>query len=356
MGILAAGGPEPSILGRISRSRHRQPCLCRVAGATIAGRTSPSRPLDSAAMTTALIRHTDCLRHDMGHHHPECPARLGAVEDQLIASGLMQALDVHDAPLATREQLLRVHSEAHLDALDEMAPDQGIAHVDPDTAMNPYTLKAAYRAAGAAVLATDLVCGGRADNAFCNVRPPGHHAERRRAMGFCFFNNIAVAAAHALAVHGLERVAVIDFDVHHGNGTEEIFAEDGRVVMVSIFQHPFYPYSGAEPRSERMVNVPLPAYSAGRQFREAVDRHWWPALEQFDPQMLFVSAGFDAHRDDDMASMGLVEADYAWITGSLMDFAARRCDGRIVSTLEGGYELHALGRSVATHVRVLAGL
>jgi len=333
----------------------------RNIGAPVASRTADRATIDGRvssvdSMATALIRHSDCLRHDMGSHHPECPARLGAVEDRLIASGLMPALDVYEAPMATREQLLRVHSEAHLETVSEAAPEYGIRHLDPDTAMNPHTLHAAYRAAGAGVLATDLVVRGDAENAFCNVRPPGHHAERRRAMGFCFFNNVAVAAAHALERHGLDRIAIADFDVHHGNGTEDIFADDPRVMMVSTFQHPFYPYSGDQPRSERMINVPLPAYSAGRQFRDAVETHWWTALERFDPQMLFVSAGFDAHRDDDMASLALVEADYAWVTAGLVDFASRRCRGRIVSLLEGGYELQALGRCVTTHVRVLAGL
>ena len=307
-------------------------------------------------MVTALIRHPDCLRHDMGAQHPECPARLGAVEDQLLASGLMMALDVHEAPLVSPSHLERVHSPEHVEAMFASVPNQGLVHVDPDTAMNPYTLTAALRAAGAAVLATDLVVSGAAENAFCNVRPPGHHAERERAMGFCFFNNVAVAAAHALEHHGLERVAIADFDVHHGNGTENIFAGDGRVLMVSTFQHPFYPYSGTEGRSAQMVNIPLAAYSTGRHFRDAVETFWLPALESFRPQMIFVSAGFDAHRDDDMASMGLVEADYAWVTEALVGVARRHAGGRIVSMLEGGYELHALGRSVAAHVRALAGL
>ncbi len=307
-------------------------------------------------MRTAFVSHPDCLRHDMGAHHPECPARLGAVEDQLIASGLMPGLDPHDAPLALPDQLERVHSRGYVASLAEAAPSVGIVHLDPDTAMNPHTHRAALRAAGAAVHATDLVASGAAATAFCNIRPPGHHAERGRAMGFCFFNNVAVAAAHALDHHGLDRVAIVDFDVHHGNGTEDIFRDDPRVLMVSTFQHPFYPYSGVEGRSERMVNVPLAAYSTGRQFREAVTVHWLPALEDFGPQMLFVSAGFDAHRDDDMASLGLVEADYAWVTERLVDVAARHAGGRIVSVLEGGYELHALGRSAAAHIRALAGL
>ena len=307
-------------------------------------------------MTTAFIRHRDCTLHDMGRHHPECPDRLHAIEDQLIASGLVGYLQEHDAPAATRTQLARVHSEEYIDALAACAPERGLVHLDPDTAMNVHTLPAALRAAGAAVLATDLVVGGEADNAFCAVRPPGHHAERRRAMGFCLFNNVAVAAAHALEAHGLERVAVIDFDVHHGNGTEDIFRDDPRVMMASTFQHPFYPYSGTEGRSERMVNIPLPAYSEGRAFRSAVENWWLPALESFSPQMVFVSAGFDAHREDDMASLGLVEADYAWVTEQIKAIAARHARGRIVSVLEGGYALSALGRSVVAHLKVLADL
>ena len=307
-------------------------------------------------MTTAFITHEDCLLHDMGTHHPEQPARLRAVEDQLIASGLIGFLPHVEAPLATREHLERVHQRDYLDAVEEAAPTQGIVHLDPDTAMNPHTLTAALRAAGAAVLATDMVINGEVNSAFCKIRPPGHHACRSRAMGFCLFNNVAVAAAHALEQHGLERVAIVDFDVHHGNGTEDIFRDDARVLMVSTFQHPFYPYSGIDGRSERMVNIPLAAYSTGREFRAAVEQHWMPALDAFKPQMLFISAGFDAHRDDDMAMLGLVEADYAWVTEKIKAVAGQYASGRIVSVLEGGYELHALGRSVMAHLKVLGGL
>jgi len=307
-------------------------------------------------MTLAYITHPDCRLHDMGAQHPECPARLAAIEDQLVASGLSPFLEYVEAPLASREALERVHAPAYIDALEELAPETGWVHLDPDTAMNPHTLGAARRAAGAAVLATDRVLRGEVEAAFCGVRPPGHHAERARAMGFCLFNNVAVAAAHALAAHGLERVVVVDFDVHHGNGTEAIFHDDPRVMMVSTFQHPFYPYSGVEGRSERMVNIPLAAYSGGTEFRDAVERHWLPALAAFRPEMLFVSAGFDAHREDDMAMLRLVEADYAWVTERIREVAARHARGRIVSVLEGGYALHALGRSVAAHLRVLAGL
>ena len=307
-------------------------------------------------MSAIFVRHRDCLLHDMGQHHPECPDRLYAIEDQLISSGLIACLQEYDAPLVERAHLVRVHDDDYVDTLMRSVPERGLVHLDPDTAMGPGTLRAAMRAAGAAVLATDLVAGGTARTAFCCVRPPGHHAERHRAMGFCFFNNVAVGAAHALTVHGLQRVAIVDFDVHHGNGTEDIFRDDPRVLMVSTFQHPFYPYSGVEGRSERMVNIPLPAYSDGARFRASVQEHWLPALEAFAPEMIFVSAGFDAHREDDMASLGLNETDYAWVTRRIKEVAARYAQGRVVSVLEGGYALSALGRSVVAHVKELADL
>jgi acetoin utilization deacetylase AcuC-like enzyme len=307
-------------------------------------------------MATAFIHHPDCVLHDMGAHHPESPDRLTAIEDYLLASGLIQHLVSEVAPKASREQLLRVHDGSYIDSIESASPQKGIVHLDPDTAMNPHTLAAALHAAGAVVRAADMVIRGDAENAFCNVRPPGHHACRGRAMGFCFFNNVAVGAAHALEAHGLQRVAIVDFDVHHGNGTEDIFAGDRRVMMVSTFQHPFYPYSGAEGRSERMVNIPLAAYSGGSAFRNAVENAWLPALHGFAPQIVFVSAGFDAHRDDDMASLGLVEADYAWVTRQIVGIADRYAGGRIVSTLEGGYNLPALARSVSAHVRELCSI
>jgi acetoin utilization deacetylase AcuC-like enzyme len=307
-------------------------------------------------LDTALIRHDDCLLHDMGVRHPECPGRLRAIDDQLIASDLIGHLRCENAPAAERHHLERVHHARHVDAIIAKSPRSGTVHLDPDTAMNPHSLQAALRAAGAGVLATDLIFAGEIRRAFCSVRPPGHHASRATAMGFCLFNNVAVAAAQALEAHGLERVAVIDFDVHHGNGTEDIFRDDERVLMVSTFQHPFYPYSGIDGRGERMVNIPLPAYSAPALFRAAVAEQWLPALERFRPQMIFISAGFDAHREDDMASLALTEADYAWVTGEIVAVADRHAEGRIVSMLEGGYALHALGRSVAAHVKVLSGL
>jgi acetoin utilization deacetylase AcuC-like enzyme len=307
-------------------------------------------------MPTAFITHGDCTKHDMGAYHPECPARLAAIDDQLIASGIAPYLAHHDAPLATVEQLARVHPDGYIEAIRAARPARGIVHLDPDTAMNPGTWDAALRAAGAAVLATDLVVGGKAESAFCSVRPPGHHATRTRAMGFCIFNNVAVGAMHALEAHGLERVAIIDFDVHHGNGTEEIFEDDDRVLMASTFQHPFYPYSGTDNPASNMFNVPLAAGSDGRALRKAVSEVWLPALQDFAPEMVLFSAGFDAHVEDDMAMLRFVDADYAWVTSQVKQATLSSTKGRIVSMLEGGYSLPALGRSAAQHLRVLAGI
>jgi len=309
-------------------------------------------------MATAFYSHPECRLHDMGAGHPECPQRLDAIADQLLASGLDLALQHRDAPLATLAQIERAHTTHYVmqlkDFLEQVQASGEPRHLDPDTVACPGTWRAALRSAGAAVAATEAVVRGEVENAFCSVRPPGHHATRDETMGFCFFNNVAVAARHALDVLGLERVAIIDFDVHHGNGTEDIIAGDDRVLMASFFQHPLYPNSGAVPLGTNMVNVPVPPYTRGLQVRELVDMMWMPRLEEFRPQMLFISAGFDAHREDDMGQMGLVEADYAWITRRLKDLADRHCGGRIVSCLEGGYALSALARSVVAHVRVLA--
>jgi acetoin utilization deacetylase AcuC-like enzyme len=304
-------------------------------------------------VSLAFITHPECLLHEMGDGHPERPERLAAIEDKLISSRLDYVISRYEAPPATREQLLRVHDPDYIDALSELSPREGLIQIDPDTAMNPHTFRAALRAAGAAVLGTELVVGGRAEAAFCAVRPPGHHAERARAMGFCFFNNVAVAAAHALDRLGVERVAVVDFDVHHGNGTEDAFRNDPRVLMVSTFEHPFYPGSGVEGRSERMVNVPLEAGAGSLEFRAAVELEWLPALHRFQPELLLVSAGFDAHRDDGMAFLRLLESDYAWVTAQVREIAARYAGGRIVSMLEGGYDLDVLGRCVAAHLNEL---
>jgi acetoin utilization deacetylase AcuC-like enzyme len=307
-------------------------------------------------MPCALITHPDCLKHEMGAYHPERPERLTAIEDQLIASGVGQVLERHDAPLASDEQLARVHPADYVRAIRDAAPESGTVHLDPDTAMNPHSLNAALRAAGAAVLATDLVLQSKVKTAFCSVRPPGHHACRARPMGFCIFNNVAVAARHAVHAHGLERVAIIDFDVHHGNGTEDIFEGDPHVLMASTFQHPFYPYSGTEGPAANMVNVPLRAGAGSKEFRQAVQEAWIPALESYKPQLVVFSAGFDAHVEDDMAMLRLSDADYARVTEQVKAVAERHAGGRMVSMLEGGYALSALGRSVVQHVRVLAGL
>jgi acetoin utilization deacetylase AcuC-like enzyme len=307
-------------------------------------------------VSAAFVTHSDCLKHEMGAHHPEQPARLTAIEDQLIASGVGQYLQRFEAPLATDEQLARVHPLEYVRAIREVAPGQGTVHLDPDTAMNPHTLNAALRAAGAAVKATDLVMEGKFASVFCSVRPPGHHACRTRPMGFGIFNNVAVAARHAVAEHGLERVAIVDFDVHHGNGTEDIFEGDENVLMVSTFQHPFYPYSGTESPASNMVNVPLAAGAGSREFREAVREAWIPALDDFEPELVIFSAGFDAHAEDDMAMLRFSDADYGWVTQAVKAIADKHAKGRIVSMLEGGYSLSALGRSAVQHIRVLAGL
>jgi acetoin utilization deacetylase AcuC-like enzyme len=312
---------------------------------------------------TGFYTHPDCRRHDMGSGHPECAERLDAIEDRMLAARLLDVVERREAPLASTDSLELAHDRMHVagirglaDELREQEDAGGMdhLHVDPDTALNRHTWNAALRAAGAALAATDAVIAGELENAFCAVRPPGHHACRNRAMGFCFFNNVAVAARYALERHGLQRVAVVDFDVHHGNGTEDILAGDERVLMVGIFQHPFYPYSGTERVAANMVNVPVPAYTRGPAIREIVDTLWLPRLEEFRPEMIFISAGFDAHREDELGQLGMVEADYAWITQKLRDLAKRHARGRIVSCLEGGYNLDALGRSVEAHVRALA--
>ena len=306
-------------------------------------------------MHTAYISHPSFLLHDMGPGHPECPERLSAIHDHLLMQGLLDLMPPYDAPMATREQVLRVHDSLYVAELEAASPASGYVQIDPDTAMNPYTLKAAWHAAGAAVQGAELVARGVAKSAFCCVRPPGHHAERHQAMGFCFFNNVAVGVAHALAELGVDRVALVDFDVHHGNGSENIFAGDERVLMVSTFQHPLYPYSGETALGPNMINVPLPQRSSGEAMRAAVSERWLPALTKFRPEMIFISAGFDAHREDDMANLGWVEADYAWVTREILGVAERHAGGRVVSLLEGGYHLPALARSVAAHVKVLMG-
>lgn len=318
-----------------------------------------------SAAKTGYFSHPACRRHEMGPGHPECPERLDAIDDRLLLTGVADALDRREAPAASPDDLELAHDRLHVAAIRGLAAQLAeqvaaggstYAHVDPDTALNAHTWEASLRAAGAVLAATDAVMAGELENAFCAVRPPGHHACHDRAMGFCFFNNVALAARYALERHGLRRVAVVDFDVHHGNGTEDILAGDDRVLMVGLFQHPFYPYSGDPPRADNMVNVPVPAYTRGMDVREMVETYWIPRLQAFRPEMVFVSAGFDAHKDDELGQLRLNEQDFAWITGRIRDVARQHARGRIVSSLEGGYNLDALGRSVEAHVRVLADL
>jgi acetoin utilization deacetylase AcuC-like enzyme len=312
---------------------------------------------------TGYFTHRDCWKHEMGAGHPECPERLDAIEDRILISGLDIALDRREAPIASLTDIELAHGRMHVasirglsDGLREEILAGGPTHaqLDQDTSINIHTWDAALRAAGAAIAATDAVMAGELENAFCAVRPPGHHACRDKAMGFCFFNNVAIAAKYALERHGLKRVAIVDFDVHHGNGTEDIVAGDQRVLMVSFYQHPFYPLDHIHSQASNLVNMPVPAYTKGMDIRELIESAWMPRLEAFKPEMIFISAGFDAHREDDMGQMGLVEQDYAWITHRIKDVARRHAKGRIVSCLEGGYCLTALGRSVEAHLRVLA--
>jgi acetoin utilization deacetylase AcuC-like enzyme len=310
-------------------------------------------------MATGYFTHSACRRHDMGEGHPECPQRLSAIDDHLLAQGLDALLLHSEPPEATVDQLDKAHDRNYvlglIDRLQQLQASGEQRYCDPDTLAMPHTLQAALRAAGAAIAATDAVITGQMDNAFCAVRPPGHHATRHETMGFCFFNNVAVGVRHALDVHRLERVAVVDFDVHHGNGTEDILCDDERVLMVSFFQHPLFPYTGTHPLGRNMVNVPLMPRSDGSFARAAVTEKWLPALEAFRPEMIFISAGFDAHRDDELGGLRLLEADYEWITRQVVEVAERWSKGRIVSCLEGGYNLQALARSVAAHLRVLTG-
>lgn len=304
-------------------------------------------------MTTAFLSHPVCALHDMGAGHPECPQRIAAVEDAVRAAGLFDELQHEEAPEASDDQLQLAHESAHVERVIAMAPSDGRAQIDPDTAMNPQSLEAARRAAGALIRAVDMVMSGEVDNAFCNVRPPGHHAESDRSMGFCLFDNIAIAAIYAIRRYQLDRVAVVDFDVHHGNGSEEILQRHDQVLFCSTFQHPFYPGGYLPSETGKRVNVPLPAGTASDAFRAAVDEHWLPALRDFRPQLVLISAGFDAHREDPLASLALEDDDFAWVSQRLCEIADEFSEGRLVSTLEGGYALSALGRSAAKHIGTL---
>ena len=307
-------------------------------------------------MRTAYITHPDCLGHDAGAGHPERPERLRAIQDRLVAAHLMDLLRQHEAPEATREQLLRVHHPAYVDRIHAAAPQEGRAQLDPDTGMGPGSLAAAYRAAGAAVDGVDRVLADEYETVFCAVRPPGHHAEPDRAMGFCLFNNVAVAAAHALGRHGLARVAIVDFDGHHGNGTQRIFQDDDRILYCSTFEHPFYPFSDPATAPDNAVLMPLHPGATGADFCQAMEERGLPALERFAPELLLISAGFDAHKEDDLTHLRLDDGDFAWVSREVMAVAGRHAGNRVVSVLEGGYNLDALGRSAAVHIRALMGI
>ena len=318
------------------------------------GRKSPNQ--GAITLSTAFISHPDCHDHDTGEGHPENAQRLSAIEDRLLSSRISDIVRYLDAPEVTREQLLRAHTAEYLDMIDEVMPRQGYARLDPDTVISPATLQAAKRAAGSVVLAVEEVISGGVRNAFCSVRPPGHHAESDRALGFCIYSNLAIGVKHALEEHGLKKVAVVDFDVHQANGTEDILIGDDRVLYCSIFQHPFFPYTPLPENNERVISIPLEASAASAEFRAAVTDHWLPALEQFQPEMLFISAGFDAHRDDEMSYVNLTDADFRWVSEELTRVADTFASGRIVSSLEGGYEVNSLARCVESHMRVLMGL
>src|SRR5215471_424047 len=303
-------------------------------------------------MTTFLYTHPACLEHDPGRHHPEAPARLHAVLDAL-ADPEFARLERREAPKAALEDLLRVHPRPHVERLLRAVPKSGHVGIDADTILSPASGEAALRAAGAVVAAVDAVVAREADNAFCAVRPPGHHAEPDRAMGFCLFNNAAIGALRACAVHRLDRVAVVDFDVHHGNGTQAAFEEDGRFFYGSTHQYPLYPGTGAahETGVGNIVNVPLRPMSGSGPFRYGVCERILPALDAFRPQLVVVSAGFDGRKSDPLAQLMLEDSDFAWITEKLVEIARRHADGRLVSTFEGGYDLTSLGASVAAHLR-----
>lgn len=306
-------------------------------------------------MTVTIVGSPYCNLHDMGDEHPEQPGRMHKINDQIIASGLEYVLHFADSKPATLSSLSRAHDKAFVQNIIDRAPKEKDERVwiDDDTIMMHKSLDAALHAAGAVTDAVDLVITDKTKSAFCSVRPPGHHAGRASSSGFCIFNNIAVGAMHALEVHGLKRIAIIDFDVHHGNGTQDIVKDDERILFCSSFQHPFYPFTGDEVSREGIVNVPIPAGTKGSEYREMV-QHWFTSIDEFKPQLIFISAGFDAHAEDELGQLRLVEQDYAWITEQLKALAEKHCEGKIVSVLEGGYALSALARSVVAHVKVLA--
>lgn len=320
------------------------------AGAMQFGRAQAAQ---TKPLQAAYISHAHCLKHNMGAQHPEQPARLLAIESVLENAGLLKQMQQFDAPKASKMQLARVHTQAYIDHIVKVSPKVGLVQLDADTAMNPDSLEATLRASGAAVLAVDLVMQSKAKQVFCNTRPPGHHAGRANAAGFCIFNHVAVATAHAMAQYGVQRVAIIDFDVHHGDGTEDIFHDDARIMLCSSFRHPYYPHKGADSGNDHIIPSPLAAGSDGKALRTAFTQQWLPALNQFKPQLIIFSAGFDAHAEDKMGGLAWLDEDYAWITQQVKIIANQHAKGRMVSVLEGGYALDALGRSAVAHVKAM---
>lgn len=333
---------------------NRRLFLCAGAALTVLRAFKASANVSSAHTKAAYISHPACLKHKMTANHPERPARMLAVEQVLNDTGLFKKLTQYEAPLASKAALARAHTQAYIDSIFSQSPKTGLVQLDADTAMNPNSLEAALRASGAAIKGVDLVMTQQMQVAFCNTRPPGHHAGKASSAGFCIFNHVAVATLHAIEQYGLTRVAIADFDVHHGNGTEEIFHDDSRVMLCSSFRHPYYPHSGADSGNDHIINTPLVAGSDGKALRKAVNEQWLPALERFKPQLLIVSAGFDAHLEDSMGGLAWDEDDYVWLTEALKAIAKQHAGGRIVSVLEGGYALDSLGRSVAAHIKSLS--
>tara|TARA_Y100000588_G_scaffold329090_1_gene365035 strand:+ start:65 stop:988 length:924 start_codon:yes stop_codon:yes gene_type:complete len=306
-------------------------------------------------MTTALYTHSSSFDHDTSPGHPESIARIEAVVDALSGSS-WNALRRLEAPRATETQLQQVHDESYINLVQNNIPEEGYARLDADTILSPGSEEAAFRAAGAIIAAVDQIVSGKIDNAFCAVRPPGHHAEPRRGMGFCLFNNVAIGAMHARVVHGLTKIAIVDFDVHHGNGTQTMFCNDPNTLFASTHQFPHYPGTGAsnETGLGNIFNAPMAPNEGGTEFRAAMENIIFPALRDFKPDMVFISAGFDAHARDPLASIRLEEADFEWATQKIIQISDEFSDGRLVSTLEGGYDLVALGNSVQAHVGALS--
>ena len=304
-------------------------------------------------LTTAFISHPDTLLHIMDGSHPESPARITVIKNAVLASSLKQKLDFYDAPVASKTQLKRVHTDAYVEHIFKIAPLAGLVRLDADTSMGPMSLSAALHASGAGVLATDLVLNGNVDNAFCCVRPPGHHAGKANSAGFCIFNHVAVGVAHALSYKNIKRVAIFDIDVHHGDGTEDIFKDNPNVMLCSTFQHPFYPHSGTNSRSQNMINVPMPAKSNGEDFKKVFNTIFKPAVDAFKPDIVFISAGFDAHVNDPLADCALTTQDYSWISQFIKNIVKNHCQNRLISSLEGGYHLPSLSESALAHVEIL---